>query len=142
MKRLTNIVLVLLVAIAAFHAVDAYAAKPVNFVVQLTRSSADHGQRIAFLQMRKILHTFGPDRVHFTVVAYEKGITALLADNKETHQLLISLADEGVKFEACRISMKAYGYKEADFPLEVHFVPAGAPEMIRLQMKGYKYWRP
>jgi len=142
MKVPTSLFLVLVLVGAFFQSDPAYAAKPVNFVVQLTRSSTDHGQRIAFLQMRKILHEFGPDRVHFTVVAYEKGITALLAKNKETNQLLISLADEGVKFEACRISMKAYGYKESDFPLEVDFVPAGAPEMIRLQMKGYKYWKP
>jgi len=47
-----------------------------------------------------------------------------------------------VRFKACRISMRAYGYRDADFPLEVEFVPAGAPEMIRLQLEGYRYWRP
>lgn len=120
----------------------AYAVKPVNFVVQLTRSTANHGQRIAFMQLDKIIHEIGRNRVHFTVVAYEKGITALLANNKSTNQLLTKLYDEGVRFEACRISMKAYGYTESDFPLEVNFVPAGAPEVIRLQMQGYKYWRP
>lgn len=142
MKIVTNSILALIFVGALLHSEHAYAEKPVNFVVQLTMSSADHGQRIAFLQMNKILHELGPNRVRFTVVAYEKGITALLAKNEATNQLLITLADEGVRFEACRISMKAYGYKEADFPLEVNFVPAGAPEVIRLQMKGYKYWRP
>lgn len=73
---------------------------------------------------------------------YEAGIKALLANNKETNQLLTKLYDEGVKFEACRISMKAYGYTESDFPLEINFVPAGAPEVIRLEMRGYKYWKP
>lgn len=29
-----------------------------------------------------------------------------------------------------------------DFPLEVEFVPVGAPEMVRLQIQGYRYWRP
>jgi intracellular sulfur oxidation DsrE/DsrF family protein len=38
--------------------------------------------------------------------------------------------------------MRAWDLKEENFPLEVEFVPAGAPEMIRLQMDGYKYWRP
>ena len=29
-----------------------------------------------------------------------------------------------------------------DFPLEVKFVTAGAPEMVRLQMQRYRYWSP
>lgn len=48
----------------------------------------------------------------------------------------------GVRFKACRISMRGHGYTDADFPLEVEFVPAGAPEVIRLQMENYRYWRP
>jgi intracellular sulfur oxidation DsrE/DsrF family protein len=117
-------------------------AAPVNFVVQLTRSAEHYGQRRVFLQIDKILDDIGEDKVKFTVVAYENGIQALLADNPETSQLLTKLANRGVTFEACRISMKAWGLKESQFPLEVRFVPAGAPEMIRLQLKGYKYWRP
>ena len=38
--------------------------------------------------------------------------------------------------------MRGHGYTDADFPLEVEFVPAGAPEVIRLQMENYRYWRP
>lgn len=38
--------------------------------------------------------------------------------------------------------MSAYELKEDAFPLEVEFVPAGAPEMVKLQIKGYRYWRP
>jgi intracellular sulfur oxidation DsrE/DsrF family protein len=38
--------------------------------------------------------------------------------------------------------MQAWGLEDNQFPLEVGFVPAGAPEVIRLQMQGYKYWRP
>jgi intracellular sulfur oxidation DsrE/DsrF family protein len=37
--------------------------------------------------------------------------------------------------------MRAWDLKQDDFPLEVEFVPAGATEMIKLQMKDYKYWR-
>lgn len=117
-------------------------AAPVNFVVQLTRDAEHHGQRRVFLQIDKILDEIGEDKVNFTVVAYEDGIKALLADNPETSQLLTKLANRGVTFEACRISMKAWGLEESRFPLEVQFVPAGAPEVIRLQLKGYKYWRP
>lgn len=118
------------------------ATKPVNFVVQLTRSGENYGHRRVFLQLDKILDDIGERKVHFTVVAYEEGIYALTTNNTETNQLLTKLANRGVTFKACRISMAAWKLDENDFPLEVEYVPAGAPEVIRLQMQGYKYWRP
>ena len=111
------------------------------FVVQLTRKAEGVGHRRVMLQLDKIL-TDLDGKVRFEVVAYEDGIHALMAKNKKTSQLLTKLANRGVVFKACRISMNAWDLKEDDFPLEVEFIPAGAPEIIRLQMKGYKYWRP
>lgn len=113
-----------------------------EFVVQLTRSSDNYGHRRTFMQLDKILSDLTSDNIKFTVVAYEEGIQALTSKNKETNQLLTKLANRGVEFKACRISMRAWNLTEDDFPLEVDYVPAGAPEVIRLQMKGYKYWRP
>lgn len=127
-----------IVAPAAYSA----EAEPVKFVMQLTRSGDNYGHRRAFLQMDKVLDDIGDEKLDIEVVAYEEGIQALLADNKETSQLLTKLANRGVVFKACRISMRAWGLKEERFPLEVEFVPAGAPEVVRLQMEGYKYWRP
>lgn len=119
-----------------------YAAdKAMEFVVQLTRSGDNYGHRRAFMQIDKILSDIGEDKVKFTVVAYEEGIQALTANNKKTNQLLTKLANRGVTFKACRISMNAWNLTEDDFPLEVEYVPAGAPEVIRLQMDGYKYWK-
>lgn len=118
------------------------AAEPAQFVVQLTRSGDNYGHRRVFLQLDRILNDLGEKTVAFTVVAYEDGIQALLEDNKETNQLLTKLANRGVVFKACRISMRAWNLKEDQFPLEVKFVPAGAPEVIRLQMQGYRYWKP
>ncbi|OFZ70816.1 MAG: hypothetical protein A2Z01_04670 [Betaproteobacteria bacterium RBG_16_58_11] len=120
----------------------ALAQEPAQFVVQLTRGADNHGHRRALLQIDKVLEDIGPGKLKIVVVAYEEGIHALLANNKQTSQLLTKLANEGVVFKACRISMRAWNLKEKQFPLEVEFVPAGAPEMIRLQMAGYKYWQP
>ena len=117
------------------------ADKAMEFVVQLTRSGDNYGHRRAFMQIDKILNDIGEDKVKFTVVAYEEGIQALTADNKGTNQLLTKLANRGVIFKACRISMNAWNLTENNFPLEVEYVPAGAPEVIRLQMDGYKYWK-
>jgi intracellular sulfur oxidation DsrE/DsrF family protein len=121
----------------------AHAAEPapVPFVMQMTVGDSD-AQRWAFLQIARVLEDTGPKNVKIEVVAYEGGIASLLADNNDTATLIAALAREGVRFKACRISMRGHGYTDADFPLEVEFVPAGAPEMIRLQMQGYRYWRP
>ncbi|MFN3751678.1 MAG: DsrE family protein [Thiobacillus sp.] len=121
----------------------AHAAEPnpVPFVMQMTVGDSD-AQRRAFLQIAKVLEDIGPDKVKIEVVAYEGGITSLLDANSDTVTLLAALAREGVRFKACRISMRGHGYTDADFPLEVEFVSAGAPEMVRLQMAGFRYWRP
>jgi len=117
-------------------------AESVNFVMQLTRNSDNFGHRRALLQIDKILDDLGEKNLNIVVVAYEDGIHSLLAENKGTSQLLSKLANRGVTFKACRISMNAWGLKEEQFKLEVEYVPAGAPEMIRLQMLDYKYWKP
>ena len=136
----TRVCLLLLVLCAAPSAHAAEPA-PVPFVMQLTIGDSD-AQRRAFLQIAKMLEDIGTQKVKIEVVAYEGGITSLLSDNNDTATLIAALAREGVRFKACRISMRGHGYTDADFPLEVEFVPAGAPELIRLQMQGYRYWRP
>jgi len=118
------------------------ADEPVPFVMQLTRPGDNFGHRRALLQVDRILDDLGEDKLKFVVVGYEDGIHALLAGNEQTSQLVTKLANRGVTFKACKISMNAWGLKEEDFPLEVEFIPAGAPEVIRLQMSGHKYWRP
>ena len=114
---------------------------PIPFVMQMTTEDPLL-QRRAFMQIQKVLADIGADKVKIEVVAYEGGILSLLTNNASTAGLLETLHRQGVKFKACRISVRASDLAESDFPLEVEFVPAGAPEMIRLQMNGYRYWRP
>lgn len=132
-----------LLVLLGLYGISAQAAeqKPVPFVMQMTVGDSE-AQRRAFLQIAKVLEDVGPKKVQIEVVAYEGGIASLLADNNDTATLIAALARGGVRFKACRISMRGHGYTDGDFPLEVEFVPAGAPEMIRLQMEGYRYWRP
>ena len=118
------------------------ATAPVPFVMQLTRSAEGLSHRRAFLQIEKVLDEIGEDKLHIEVVAYEGGIVSLLRNNQQTAGLLAALSRRGVVFKACRISMRASDLVEEDFPIEVEFVPAGAPEVIRLQMAGHRYWRP
>ncbi len=118
-------------------------AEPVDFVVQFTRADGlNNGHRRVLFQIDRVLKELGPEKVRFTVVAYEEGIHALRADNARTATLVTDLANRGVIFKACRISMKASGLTEDDMNMAADFVPAGAPEVIRLQMQGYRYWKP
>lgn len=142
MKNFAYGFLAIVIVCMSFSSGAVLAQEPVYFVVQLTRSGDNYGHRRTFLQIDKVLNDLGRHKVRFAVVAYEEGIHALLAENKETSQLLTKLANAGVTFKACRISMNAWKLKESEFPLEVEFIPAGAPEVIRLQMQGYQYWRP
>lgn len=114
---------------------------PMPFVVQMVMGDSKQ-QRFAFTQIMRVLNDLGSDKVRFEVLAYEGGIHSLLESNEDTATQVAALQRQGVKFKACRISMRANDLTEADFPLEVEYVPAGAPELIRLQTKGYRYWRP
>lgn len=115
---------------------------PATFVMQLTRSADNFGHRRALLQLDKSLTDLGEHNLKVDVVAYEDGIHALLEDNDLTSQLITKLANRGVTFKVCRLSMQSQGLDDDDFPLDVSFVQAGAPEVMRLQIAGYKYLRP
>jgi len=141
MKKTIKVLLLLFFSSLAY-AQEKVEKAPVDFVMQLTRNSDNFGHRRAFLQIDKILNDLGEENLNIVVVAYEDGIHSLLSENEGTSQLLSKLANRGVTFKACRISMNAWGLKGDQFKLEVEYVPAGAPEMIRLQMQGYKYWKP
>jgi intracellular sulfur oxidation DsrE/DsrF family protein len=142
MKGLSILIIILFMSLTAPNLLMAAEDNRIPFVMQLTRPGDNYGHRRAFLQIDKVLNDLGENKLKVEVVAYEDGIHALLEKNKETSQLLTKLANRGVKFKACRISMRAWNLNENEFPLEIEFVPAGAPEVIRLQMQGYKYWRP
>lgn len=141
MLTLLRFWLVLFVSLGVCLHAQAADTDPIPFVMQMTTGDSD-AQRRAFLQIQKVMQDLGSQKVNIEVVAYESGITSLLSDNNDTATLVAALSREGVRFKACRISMRGHGFADTDFPMEVEFVPAGATEMIGLQIKGYRYWRP
>lgn len=127
---------ILLTSLAGFASTDVN-----KIIVQLTRSNENFAHRKTFFQIDKVLSEIGEKNLKIVVVAYEDGIHAL-TQNSRTSQMLTKLANRGVIFKACKISMNAWDLTENDFPLEVEFIASGAPEMIRRQLSGYKYWKP
>ncbi|HLP41523.1 MAG TPA: DsrE family protein [Fibrobacteria bacterium] len=53
-----------------------------------------------------------------------------------------SLIDQGVYFEMCNNTMKAYNIQPTDLLPGVHIVPAGVATLTELQMRGYAYLKP
>jgi len=140
LKTILPIVITLTCLPGLAHSADN--SDPASFVMQLTRTAENFGHRRALLQLDKSLTDLGEKNIKVDVVAYEDGIYALLEDNEQTSQLITKLANRGVTFKVCRLSMLSQGLKVDDFPLDVDFVQAGAPEIMRLQIAGYKYLRP
>ena len=134
--------LMVLLCLLSTNSFSKETSTPANFVMQLTRSADNFGHRRALLQLDKSLTDLGETNLKVDVVAYEDGIYALLEDNEQTSQLITKLANRGVTFKVCRLSMQSQGLTDDDFPLDVGFVQAGAPEIMRLQISGYKYLRP
>jgi len=136
------IVSIILLTSLPLSAFSTNANNPSTFVMQLTRSAENFGHRRALLQLDKSLTDLGEENIKVEVIAYEDGIYALLEDNEQTSQLVKKLSNRGVTFKVCRLSMLSEGLVDDDYPLDVGFIQAGAPEVMRLQIAGYKYLRP
>jgi len=141
MKKIVSLLFLFTILLNSISSLAEQNSDASKIVIQLTRNNENFGHRKAFFQIDKVLSEIGEKNLKIVVVAYEDGIHAL-TQNSRTSQLLTKLANKGVTFKACKISMNAWDLTEDDFPLEVEFVAAGAPEMIRRQLAGYKYWKP
>jgi len=81
-----------------------------------------------------VVVTHGPELRAFAKENYQKyqGIVDKLAE----------LAQEGVQFKMCNNAMKAAGFSAEDMHGFVTVVPAGFPELVYWQNKGYQYVNP
>ena len=81
-----------------------------------------------------VVVTHGPELRAFAKENYLKyqGIVDKLAE----------LAQEGVQFKMCNNAMKAAGFSAEDMHGFVTVVPAGFPELVYWQNKGYQYVNP
>lgn len=81
-----------------------------------------------------IVVTHGPELRAFAIENYEKyqGIVQRMAE----------LAQAGVEFKMCNNAMLAAGFKAEDMHGFITVVPAGFPELVYWQNKGYQYINP
>ncbi len=91
-----------------------------------------------------ILRHYGPDRVAIEIVAFGPGLRLLFAENNNKNRIK-SLVDNGVRFSACKNTIRNMGKKLGAPPkLNPNAVPvaAGVVRIVDLMDKGYKLIKP
>lgn len=99
--------------------------------------------------LRNIKNHLSIDRnAKIAVVAHAKGVDFLMegAEDKNGNPYNIAveeLAQKGVEFKVCEITLKSRQLDRNKFLPEVKFVPSGVQEVTRLQAEeGYAYLKP
>ncbi|QGT78120.1 hypothetical protein GM160_03975 [Guyparkeria halophila] len=91
-----------------------------------------------------LLKFYGPDRVDIEVVAFGPGLRLLFADNAQAGRIA-TLADQGVRFSACKNTITNMGKKLGHEPAlnpNARIVPAGIVRLIKLNQAGYFVAKP
>jgi uncharacterized protein len=99
-----------------------------NNIAALLKATTDFGPH-DIDPLKVVVVTHGPELVVFAKVNYSK--------YKEIVDRAASLAQQGVRFEACRNAAAAQGFAPEDFQGFVHVVPAGPYALAYWQAKGY-----
>src|SRR5690606_38333249 len=80
------------------------------------------------------------------VVTHGPELRAFAKENYEKYQAIVDqmadLASAGVEFKMCNNALRAAGYKPEDMHGFITVVPAGFPELVYWQSKGYQYINP
>ena len=76
------------------------------------------------------------------VVCHGEGITLLNKKQTKQSELIQSLSEKGVRFEACENTMRKKSLSKEDLLEGTKTVPSGAVEIIRKQSEGYSYFKP
>ena len=119
---------------------------PRKFVFPIT--SADENEISHVLSsVSNVVKFYGVDKCDVVIVAYSKGIKAVLKEpkffDKEIQKRLKSvMMYDSVEFIACNNTMKTYDITEKNLLKDVEVVTAGIVEIIERQLDGYIYIRP
>ncbi len=128
-----------------FGALTAFAQSGQNRVIY----HLNLGPEQASDALRNIKNHLSVDRnAKIAVVTHAKGVDFLMegAEDKNGNPYNIAveeLAQQGVEFKVCEITLKSRKLDRNKFLPEVKFVPSGVQEVTRLQAEeGYAYLKP
>ncbi len=114
---------------------------PRQFVFPITAGD-DESINHVLSSANNVLKFYGPEKTELVIVAYSKGLRALLKSEKEIAVRVQALQTYDVEFIACGNTMRTKKVKESDLLEDVEVVTAGIVELIERQKKGWVYIRP
>ena len=93
-----------------------------------------------------VRNTVKETRGEVVIVTHGPELRAFAKENYEKYQGIVDkmaeLAEDGVQFKMCNNAMKAAGFEAKDMHGFITVVPAGFPELVYWQSKGYQYVNP
>ncbi|HQA04264.1 MAG TPA: DsrE family protein, partial [Thermodesulfovibrio thiophilus] len=101
---------------------------------------------VALGNITNLIKDVGEDNADIVVLANGASVSAYVDDEKI--KIMKALSEKGVKFIACRNSLKkmcadnVICINEDNLPSFVTVVPAGITEIIKKQQEGYAYVKP
>ncbi len=138
-KRLTSLILLVLVMLAAVPAAQA----ATKVVLQISDASPAK-QTLVLNVANNLISAYGLDNVKIHIVAFGPGLKLLFAKNPNVVRIQ-SLYASGVHFDACENTLRAMtkklGYRPKLDPYATP-VPAGIVQIIKLVHRGYTLVRP
>lgn len=111
----------------------------------LQLSEADAGRQALVLSVaNNMLRAYGPDNIAIEVVTFGPGVHLLYARNVQ-RKAVISLMEQGVRFDVCDNTLDSIKRKQGQVPpLDpgVKHVAAGVARLLDLSEHGYALVRP
>lgn len=95
----------------------------------------------ALKNIYNFLRDVGDQNAVVEVVANALGVNGYFTDD-EVKKKMMTLAERGVLFTACRNALRDQGLSEENLPPFVQVVPAGISELVKKQKEGYAYIKP
>jgi intracellular sulfur oxidation DsrE/DsrF family protein len=113
-----------------------------KLVYQCNRADHDYIEHVLF-SCGEMLRKYGDD-IELVVAAFGPGLNLLGKRPKRSilaihQQRASSLADYGVRFQACGNTMKSMNWLEKDIVEHAQIVPIGVDGIMKLQEQGFSY---
>lgn len=113
-----------------------------QLVYQCNKAEHDYIDHILF-SCGEMLRKYGDD-IEIVVAAFGPGLNLLAIQpvrsvSKLHQQRVKSLAEYGVRFQACGNTMKSMSWLEEDLLEQAEIVPIGVDGIMQLQEKGFSY---
>jgi intracellular sulfur oxidation DsrE/DsrF family protein len=144
MKAPTRVFALLCCMLLALAAHAAGPTGPVKVVYHFVSGPEQASEGLRYIRN----HLEVEPKAQIVVVAHARGVDFLLKNAKDPNgnryeDIVENLANQGVKFAVCEITLRERNLKREQFIADLSYVPSGVAEIARLQQReGYAYLKP